>query len=472
MRARDVNLEVTDCHFIDNYSDDYGGGISWWGLENHNAEIRGTSFKNNGANQDSGGLEVDGAVAISHCSFFNNTSGEGGALGIYSGNVSVDHSNFTRNIGGGVAQGGGIYHTGAMLTVTNSIFDGNAAEGFVMCSAGGDGGAAFISSDSNGASFVNSTFVGNTADGDGGAVYAGSTSSPVTFDGCSFFNNTNTAGGGGFECAPTAGAVLIAKGFFTECMFFGNAAPEGGAIAITTGKVTISNCQITDNHATDYFSGGGGIQINSNAEVIINHTIISNDTASGDGGGIKVNSGALITNDCQITGNSASDSGGGLHFRSFTEEVMISDTTISSNTAQFGGGIKADGGALIIDDCQCTGNSASQDGGCLWTKTETNLNGTSFIGNTADDEGDDVYIPSFYGDPPVCGSGSGNLFKDACNDTKAFTISTNVPTTTCEGAETGNNVCSLPPSSQPSALPSDEPSAQPSMSPSNATSPS
>ena len=135
-------LTITECTFSNNYaagtlgSGNGGGAI-------HNAgtlTVVGSTFSNN-TSAPGGAMEVDGgAVTISDSTFYGNSAINGTAGGVMfiNGNgplalVAISNSTLSGN---SAQSGGGIYNYGT-LTVTNSILAGNA---------GGDCGASGVSS--------------------------------------------------------------------------------------------------------------------------------------------------------------------------------------------------------------------------------------------------------------------------------------------------------------------------------------
>jgi hypothetical protein len=112
----------------------------------------------------------------------------------------------------------------------------------------------------------------------------------------------------------------------------------GGGISTYGGKlpgyVSVSNSTISGNSA---FYGGGGISGGFSGLTIINSTISGNTTGDPDygyGGGIAASS-VMITNST-ISGNSASYSGGGI---ASSGHAVIANSTLSGNSASSGGGI-------------------------------------------------------------------------------------------------------------------------------------
>jgi predicted outer membrane repeat protein len=113
-------------------------------------------------------------VNISGLTFANGSAPNGGAIG-NSGTLTVTNSTFSGNSAqGGTAFGGAIFSQG-LLTVTNSTFSGNSA---------GQGGAIL---NTNMTTVTNSTFSGNSAGNSGGAILA---NGPLTVTDSTFSGNS------------------------------------------------------------------------------------------------------------------------------------------------------------------------------------------------------------------------------------------------------------------------------------------
>jgi predicted outer membrane repeat protein len=156
---------------------------------------------------------------------------------------------------------------------------------------------------------------------DGGALYAGG--SNVTVRNCVISGNRATDNGG----------AVSSYGQFTAInTFFNNngAASSGGAFYSDGGQQTFTNCKFLNNSAGLY---GGAVYL----------------------GGTQT----TFTN-CTISMNRAAYGGGGLYMPNST--VTITNTTISQNTAAFGGGISSyDGGRLSLFNSTISGNRANGD---------------------------------------------------------------------------------------------------------------
>ena len=137
-----------------------------------------------------------------------------------------------------------------------------------------------------------------------------------------------------------------------------------GGVNIERASPVISDCIIYDN----YGGYGGGIAIYEDpANVLISHSRIVSNTATGDGGGIR------LTSDCSLT---------------------IMNSTVMSNTAAlWGGGIAAHGAnQLIITDTVFEHNLGNYGGAIMVSSCDLDLSDSKFYSNTARAQGGAVYL--------------------------------------------------------------------------------
>jgi CSLREA domain-containing protein len=195
---------------------------------------------------------------------------------------------------------------------------------------------------------------GNQGAGDGGAIYNGGTS--LTITNCTFSGNSSNDDGGTFGGAifSSGGSVLTVD----RSVFSSNSAGangSGGAIAVLTGPISITNSVFSDNQAS---IGGGIFQVDAENTLTVGNSTFSNNSALSDG---TANGGAIdclsgtITNSNFIR-NSATTNGGGVN----CTNAAISGSTFSGNVARFGGGIIDGGDGLItVTNSTFSGNSGS-----------------------------------------------------------------------------------------------------------------
>lgn len=161
----------------------------------------------------------------------------------------------------------------------------------------------------------------------------------------------------------------------------GNNDRGAGVEVVNAGLVTVRDCLIRDNNALDFgggaiggsnfslvvedsvlrentASGGGAIVLRFSGDLTISNTEFIENTATGDNGGaIFCDSTDTVTiEDSRFEGNATSTRGGGAFFRA-ASRLVISNTTFASNTAI--GNAGSDGGAMFIEAVQDTTVSES-----------------------------------------------------------------------------------------------------------------
>ena len=137
------------------------------------------------------------------------------------------------------------------------------------------------------------------------------------------------------------------------------------------GKVTLNNCNLSYNYACD---GGGAIAVDdhTNAKIKLNNCTLSyNTTNNGKGGAILFNDG--------------SENG----------ELELYGTTISNNSAKYGGGIYIYDQSNAIRGGNIINNYASENGGGIWIGQEDcTLTSITVTGNKAAKWGGGVFLDS------------------------------------------------------------------------------
>lgn len=126
----------------------------------------------------------------------------------------------------------------------------------------------------------------------------------------------------------------------------------------------------------------GGIAGDWGVTAIVERFTVQNCSGSG----ISVGD-ALILNDSIVKNNTAGYSGGGINGGN---SVTLNNSTISGNTAGIGGGISANiqGSTVTLNNSTVSGNTAtSDDGGGIYGGTTLILNNSTVSGNTADGDG-------------------------------------------------------------------------------------
>lgn len=264
----------------------YGGAVYF---ASATLVVNDSVFTNNSSHAGGGALagpanegDPKSSLTVTNSLFTNNRTrnAEGGAITI-NGSGSITESSFESNTAP-AHNGGAIFHTAGVLTITNSTFHLNSAMA---------AGAVFSGADSLGVPghphITSSTFTNNSAALEAGALWV---------------SNGTRAG------ATQTGSITASR-------FFNNAAGThvafdgaGGAI-VTHNTMLITGTTIAFNTA----DGAGAIAIRQNgqARVTITNSTISGNAARGSAGALFVDFGTFDLNNVTITNNIADSDGDG-----------------------------------------------------------------------------------------------------------------------------------------------------------------
>jgi hypothetical protein len=319
-----------------------------------------------GASLGGGAILNNGALTVSYCTFSNNNC----------------------EIGGG-AGGGAILSTGAgaTLTVTGSTFTGNLSDGF--------GAAIYAATSSASVSISNSTFTGNgnyAQTAAAGAVEANTVTTSITND--TFSQNAASGNGGALRVGHAITATI------SNSTFSGNISGngDGGAIRLYSDfAVTIKNCAITDNTAYD---DGGGIFDLATVHLTMSQCTVTGNSATNDttnskghGGGAYFYGGSAIVSNSTFSSNS-STYGGGVEWKAnnlYKGSLSLTNVSVAGNTALapanaggLGGGVLIDGGSYLatLTGALISGNQSVQGGG-LYTRSLTHIYDSLILNNSA-----------------------------------------------------------------------------------------
>jgi hypothetical protein len=144
----------------------------------------------------------------------------------------------------------------------------------------------------------------------------------------------------------------------------GRATGRVGGCVSNFGSLQLQGVKIHD--CDNIGLGGGGILnlggsarlVAEDSEVTLNHHL------NNDGGGIKNDGGTVVLRRSHVTENTARGNGGGIHNENRGFLTVEGDTQIGGNKAQInGGGINNDTGTATIVDSRVGGNEATQRGG-------------------------------------------------------------------------------------------------------------
>jgi hypothetical protein len=161
--------------------------------------------------------------------------------------------------------------------------------------------------------------------------------------------------------APDSGGGLYNRGILilNNSTVSGNASWQAGGIYnYTPGIVTLNNSTVSGNTAAN--TDGGGIL--NDGSLILNNSTVSGNTANYGGGGLG-NRGFIALNSSTVSGNTANGGGGISNF----DTVILQNTILAENTAS-GTGLDCEG-SIGSSGYNLVGNTS----GCTFTPTDGDL---------------------------------------------------------------------------------------------------
>jgi CSLREA domain-containing protein len=362
--------------------------------------INSTVFENGGAGVDGtntnftmdyvtmdrntgGGLRVTGgSLDLDHGGVADNavpTDG-GGIFLSMAGDPSIQNTTIERNTSG--LKGGGLYSwglPGTIMTASNCTFDGNY---------GYDGGGIYI--DAGTARLWGSTLINNRAKHHAGGVFVNTNNNPTLW-----VENGSVIG--------RIGAGNIA-----------NSAPASHGLG--GGIYNMNNLNIADSSIEG--NTGDGIY-NDGGEIRVLDSTVSANTLSGIESFLSGATTDIIVTRSKFVQNGFSGIG------AINADLEITQGSIRDNA---GGGIRMNGGTLIMDRSEVVGNHSTATGGgiALVNAGRSGIENSTISGNTAATSGGGIYF---------WGLGIGG-------DLKLYntTISGNLAGTTGGGFEAGSGV--------------------------------
>jgi hypothetical protein len=201
--------------------------------------------------------------------------------------------------------------------------------------------------------------------------------------------------GGYTTSAPGAGVRNAGALILNRCTISGNASYGGGPGAgiYNSGRMSLNNCAVTNNRVT--VMPGAGIY-NAGAATLNNCNISSNyGTGGNDSGGGIYNAGDMDLHGCILTNNSVVfGDGGGIYNSGLLtlDSCTLAGNHFSGNGA--GGGIYNSAGTVVLSNCSITNNTAVDPGGGLWNSGWLHVLSSTISGNVAT-----------YSDGPIPGGG-------------------------------------------------------------------
>ena len=432
---------------------DYGGAAiyNWYGGV---LTVSGSDFTNNIKNYKNGDRLV-GAVAtigdatISDSYFVNNAGRWGGAITTSGALIAGDDVNTLTVSGSTFKENGGLYGAGIFVwgsdfTVSDCVFDKNAAFGKGNMTPNNNNGAAIEVTDTNkaiagtitGSNFTNnkaqyggavdicegnikitdSEFVNNSADVEGGAIDISTVNGDpeVSISGSKFINNSASYGG----------AIVNVKDLTVRNTEFVNNTPDaifnyvgfGGnldlgienftdlqnAIGLVTGTLTLNqNVVMTDDEAANFVNGviinkniridgkghtidaknlGRIFKINNWCDVTLTNVTLTNGNTTV--GGAIYNFGNLDLVHVNFVNNTAKYGGA---IMNYAYGLVLDDSTFTNNTAKIGGAIYNSEDCFVVDNSTFTNNTAKIGGAIYNYGIGFVVGNSTFVNNSAAD---------------------------------------------------------------------------------------
>lgn len=334
-----------------------------WPKTSTNITVKNVKFTGTDGGSNAAAIRLNSTgvkLQLEDCVFEGNkTSGQGAALGLYKGTVSIEGCEFTGNQAG---TGPSIYIEAATVSVKECTFTNNT----------GDGTAFKISNTSAVVDIQDCEITG----GNKCSIW-GVNANTVTCTRVNFHDNHAVDDGG-------AGAYLEGSGTytFTDCDFVNNAADtRGGAISINSSDIhaSFSGGRFQGNHTDSngnnnaggaiYASGSGGVTVDC-TDVLFKENYSFTGENTNAGGIIKVNhSGDCVRfNNCVFDGNYSNRS---------AESNTVCAAIVNCRTT---------GALFYFNSCEFkentsgTGNSGNERGGLRGTVFAT-MAGSTFAFN-------------------------------------------------------------------------------------------
>lgn len=169
----------------------------------------------------------------------------------------------------------------------------------------------------------------------------------------------------------------------------GSAFNGGGLIANNNSVVTINHSSVTDNTASNR---AGGIYARMSSNLTVKNSTISGNTAISAAGAYARYSGLLAVENSIISNNSATD-GAGLAVRLSTATILDSTIKNNSSSGNSGGIAILESAVLTLERSTVSNNTATSNGGGIGTSQSilTLINST-LSGNSSTNTAGAVYV--------------------------------------------------------------------------------
>jgi hypothetical protein len=189
---------------------------------------------------------------------------------------------------------------------------------------------------------IENCVIRNNTAGNGGGIYGA-----TLVTNCDIYNNTAI---GAYPSTGMGGGIYGVAEIRDSLVYDNTADTYGGGIYSI--MLTALRCEITGNVS----KSGGGIEIRIGG-LDISDSLISGNTALPNGGGITVLDAYMTMRNCRIVGNTATN-GGGMLLTSIAphQAVSINNSLFAGNVANSGGALWMDGAPITLVNCTIADN--------------------------------------------------------------------------------------------------------------------
>lgn len=199
----------------------------------------------------------------------------------------------------------------------------------------------------------------------------------LTVDGITF--------SGSYRSSSDIGTALILanqkKAVFNKCVISDNTKEgtgAGGAIRITMGTVTFTDCDFTGNTS----AADAGVMAIAGGAVSLQNCRFSGNSAAGNGGVLNISGGTVDITGCEFTGNTAKESGkrGSVIFSSGSSTVRMNRCYLATNQASSGGTVWLDSssGYLFLNACAFYSNKTASYASAIGSRGYCGVNNCAF----------------------------------------------------------------------------------------------
>jgi predicted outer membrane repeat protein len=204
--------------------------------------------------------------------------------------------------------------------------------------------------------------------------------------------NTELNGSSALNETSAAIDLLDAELTLSGSAILGFRAESGAAILSVNSEITLLDSTLSGNRASKF---GGAISSLSDT-ITLSRTLISNNSAE-EGGGISANASTISLDTTLVTGNTAATFGGGIW--GIKTNLSLSNSTLSANTANFGGAVFLEESAIAPSTLNAvnstvSGNRAGQSGGAFYIAdfVDLNISSSTIADNVANSGGGGLFV--------------------------------------------------------------------------------